>query len=228
MSLRRKDEELLAPVITKDESPQIAGLFANLAILVVCLVLGLFLIYYAYGQLWINWPASSRPVDVKLLSLEKGEELPNHHIKLDEHISMRQDPVGDTYAIFSTAGTTVEDHIDSTPGTEFDSNLEQLKYRMRKVRVLIRDKTGMRKSGIFFEKGVEGLIVGKATGLEIDKSVFARLNIKNPENVYVLEVGRKPNVLPGIIMAIAAVVFLAVAGYFVFPLFKTLRKFGYD
>ncbi len=228
MPLRRKDEELLAPVVTKDESLQIASLFINLAIFAVCFVLGCFLVYYAYRQLWINWSAESQPVPVALLDLERGQEPPGHHIKLDEHISMARDRVADTYPIFSTAGTVVEDHVDSTPGNEFDSSLDQLRYRMRKVRILVRNKSGQRKSGIHFESSVQGMIVGRATELNVDKALYQRLNIKNPENIYILEVGRKPNSLPGIVMAICAILFFGVAGYFVIPLSKSLSKFGYE
>jgi hypothetical protein len=221
MALREKDIELLKPVDANNHDNEIAILGMWLGLLLVATVTGVLMTYFSIATLKTNWPATSEPLEVRLYDLENGIVPSNPHLKIGEHIAMYSVRIDGTYPIFSMEETEIADYVDTTPGAEFEWQTNQLLYRLRKCKILVRNPGPA--SGIFFEGSVEGMIVGRASDLDFGEVRFSKLNIRNPDEVFVLEVGRKPNIWPGIGLLIGGLLCLVVAAFAVSPILKVMK-----
>ncbi len=226
MPLRTRDEQLLRSVKTKNEEPAILDLAKWLAVFVFCGVTALSAGYFAFQQLRMNW-VSTEPAEVLLYELENDRPLPSSYVKISPHISMAKVRIADTYPIFSIEETALPPTMDTSPGAEIPFESNQLIYRLRKCRFLVRNRQAI-KSGNEFDGEIVGMVVGRASDLEVRDGRFKQLNIREPQNVFVLDTGRKPNTIPGILLTIVFVATLIGAVYAFRPLKKSFSKFNYE
>ena len=226
--LRDRDEELLKPVKTYDEEPHIFELAKWLAIFAVSLITALTIGYFAYRQLSINLVLGSRPAEVSLAELEQEDKaLPSSYLQIGDHLSLSGIWLDDTYPIVSVEGTVNIPQKSWSPGQRIPIMPEHLKYRVKQCRILVRNPEELKRE-VCFDSGIEGMVVGTAADLDLTESQFDKMGITNPKNVYVLEIGRKPNMLPGLALIVLSFGGFAACWYSYKPLRKSLTKFNYE
>lgn len=226
MPIRLRDEQLLKPTKTKNEDKQIGRLAMHLSAFLLLFMFSAAALWIGFKACRYDWQASREPQPVSLYEIEKGEASFGTYLTIGSHIGLHPVSLDSCYPIFSVEGTMISGYVDTSPGAVFDREVKYLGYRLRKCKFLVNG--GPREEKILFHGPITGTIIGRASDLDVTDSRFRNLDLKDPSQIYVIQLDRKPNVWPGTIVMVFGMALMAAAGFFLRKLIKALKDFRYE
>jgi hypothetical protein len=173
--------------------------------------LGLVLFVFGCRWVWASWGASSEPKPVDLKAIEAGAVLPDAHISIGPHLAMLEAAAEEQgYVIYPIASLG---ETGSLPKHDFE-----VASSLRGSRLLVKAREGevsfsmLQKMHV--HDGATGLVLGNAEAVLTTDSrnrLKNRMGVSSVKELPVLEIGRRPSMMWGSLMAVGGIV-LALLG----------------
>jgi hypothetical protein len=160
-----------------------------------------------------SFGSSSEPQVVDLAAVEAGAELPDSHIAVGPHLAFFK-------AHAEHAGNVIYPVASLADGASFPTEDFEVANAMRRSRLLIKASAGDLGSGflpeVSLEEGASGLVLGTAeTALDVDarNRLKREMGVSSVHDLPVLELGRKPSTLLGLLSILGGAVMFVVGAW---------------
>ena len=167
--------------------------------------------------------SSAEPTLVDLYEMENGNFPDNRHMTIGPHVAFCEFAIGQYYPIMSRE-LGVGELENGAIGMELDGYPESMISRLRNCRVYV--KSPYKPGRFVVRESITGLVIHEGDSLshDVKELMTKKHNVRDFENILILEEGREPNYGQGLLWFIIGIGLTILAIGISFPLLAWAAK----